>query len=102
MASKKLESIEGCIDDQLSTAETESDILRTKAWLEGWICGVTDNVLHPKFGRFKDPCISYLLKVTDGKLFAITKDKVLKEFRELSLPDQRKILGQLKRDLEDE
>jgi len=97
MSDKKLESIKDCIDDQLLTSETKVDIEGTQRWLEGWICGATDNILHPKLSKFKDQCIDYLVIRVKIALWAIDRKLFVEKFVKLSKKDREKILDELRK-----
>jgi hypothetical protein len=48
--------------------ESGDDLANTKGWLEGWVCGVTDPIIHPELSLSKDKLMDMLEGVYDGIL----------------------------------
>ena len=40
----------------------------TKGWLEGWVCGLTDPVIHPELNLSRDKLMDMLEGIYDGLL----------------------------------
>ena len=57
----KLQSIKDNINSQLDDVDDLDELGSTKVWLEGWVCGVTDPILHDStFNELKDQAMDYL------------------------------------------
>ena len=59
-------SIRSNIDEQLKYIDI-GDLGASKTWLEGWICGATDPMLHPGHGGLKDDAMEYLDEAIERK-----------------------------------
>ena len=53
-------SIRENIDLHIMDNESFIDLRMSKVWLEGWICGATDNMLHSEMKDLKDESMEYL------------------------------------------
>lgn len=58
-----LDSTRQCIIDQLSSCMTEEEVHTTSTWLEGWICGATDPVLHEDDSGYREEALGELARL---------------------------------------